>query len=67
VILLNAAMGRKVSTGVPNARCEKKVGFKEEDYKVWLKDTGRQHSISNLFHFLSWISNKLDSPVTAQG
>jgi hypothetical protein len=27
-----------------------------------LGTTGRQHSISNLFHFLGWIGNKIDSP-----
>jgi hypothetical protein len=44
---------------------EKIVGFNESDYKAWLKETGRQHSTSNLFHFLGWISRKLDGPVTA--
>jgi hypothetical protein len=44
---------------------EKIVGFNESDYKDWLKNTGRQHSTSNLFHFLDWISSKIDNPVTA--
>ena len=44
---------------------ERIVGFNESDYKAWLKNTGRQHSTSNLFHFLGWISNKIDNPLTA--
>jgi hypothetical protein len=39
--------------------------FTDSDYKAWLKNTGRQHSTSNLFHFLGWISNKIDNPGTA--
>jgi hypothetical protein len=39
--------------------------FTDSDYKAWLKNTGRQHSTSNLFHFLGWISNKIDDPGTA--
>jgi hypothetical protein len=34
---------------------EKIVGFNESDYFDWLKQTGRQHNITNLFHFLEWI------------
>jgi hypothetical protein len=37
---------------------EKIVGFNESDYKAWLRNTGRQHSTSNLFHFLGWIGTK---------
>jgi hypothetical protein len=56
---------RDLKKHLDSGELEKIVGFNESDYKAWLKDTGRQHSISNLFHFLGWISNKLDNPVTA--
>jgi hypothetical protein len=32
------------------------VGFKESDYMSWLKESGRKHSITNLFDFLDWIA-----------
>jgi hypothetical protein len=44
---------------------EKIVGFNEADYKSWLKTTGCQHNLSNLFRFLGWISDNIDGPLTA--
>jgi len=52
---------RDLKAHLNSGELEKIVGFDESDYKGWLKTTGRQHSISNLFHFLGWISNKIDS------
>jgi hypothetical protein len=37
------------------AELERKVGFHKQDYLDWLKQKGRQHSISNIFHFMSWV------------
>jgi len=34
---------------------QKIVGFNEDDYKNWLSHKNRQHSMSNLFHFIDWI------------
>ncbi len=33
---------------------EKLVGFNQADYELWLKETNRQHNISNLIHFTDW-------------
>jgi hypothetical protein len=55
---------RDLKAHLDSGELEKIVGFNESDYKAWLKDTGRQHSVSNLFHFLGWISGKIDGPVT---
>lgn len=55
---------RDLKTHLDSGELEKLVGFNESDYRTWLESTGRQHSVSNLFHFLGWISNKLDSPAT---
>jgi hypothetical protein len=56
---------RDLKKHLDSGELEKLVGFNESDYKAWLKNTGRQHSTSNLFHFLGWISNKTDNTVTA--
>ncbi len=56
---------RDLKAHLDSGGLEKIVGFNEADYKGWLKSTGRQHGISNLFHFLGWISAKIDGPVTA--
>jgi len=37
---------------------ERKVGFCKQDYANWLKERNRQHSISNLFHFMNWIGKR---------
>ena len=56
---------RDLKAHIDSGGLEKIVGFNEADYKAWLRDKKRQHSISNLFHFLGWISDKIDGPVTA--
>lgn len=56
---------RDLKARLDSGELEKIIGFNESDYKTWLKNTGRQHSTSNLFHFLGWISRKIDGPVTA--
>jgi len=56
---------RDLRAHLDSGELEKIVGFNESDYKAWLKDAGCKHSISNLFHFLGWISKKIDNPVTA--
>lgn len=38
---------------------EKIVGFNVDDYRQWLRENNRQHSTSNLFHFLEWIGNAM--------
>jgi hypothetical protein len=53
---------RDLRAHLNSGELEKIVGFDESDYKGWLKTTGRQHSVSALFHFLGWISNKIDGP-----
>jgi hypothetical protein len=52
---------RDLKAHINSGELEKIVGFNEGDYKGWLKTTGRQHNISNLVHFLGWISNKIDN------
>ena len=52
---------RDLKAHINSGELEKIVGFNEADYKGWLKTTGRQHNISNLVHFLGWISNKIDN------
>jgi hypothetical protein len=37
---------------------EKRVEFNQGDYEEWLRDTNRHHDISNLFHFVDWITKK---------
>ncbi|HEY6766756.1 MAG TPA: hypothetical protein VI386_18495 [Candidatus Sulfotelmatobacter sp.] len=54
---------RDLKAHINSGELEKIVGFNEADYKGWLKTTGRQHSVSNLVHFLDWISNKIDGPL----
>jgi len=54
---------RDLKRHLDSGELEKIVGFNESDYKAWLKNTGRQHSTSTLFHFLGWISNKIDNSV----
>jgi len=39
---------------------EKKVGFKQSDYAEWLKRKNRQHSVSNVFHFMHWKGKQQD-------
>lgn len=57
---------RDLKAHIDSGALEKIVGFNEADYKAWLKDKNRQHSISALFHFLGWISEKIDGPVAAR-
>lgn len=47
---------RDLKAHIESGELGKKVGFSEADYKAWLNSTGRQHSISNLFHFLEWVA-----------
>jgi hypothetical protein len=56
---------RDLKAHLDTGELERIVGFNESDYKAWLKQTGCRHSISNLFHFLGWISGKIDGPVTS--
>jgi hypothetical protein len=57
---------RDLKAHLDSSELEKIVGFNESNYKEWLKSSGCQHSISNLFHFLGWISKKIDNPVAAR-
>lgn len=57
---------RHLKVAIDSGRLQRIVGFNEADYQEWLRSTRRQHSISNLFHFLGWISNKIDSPAPAR-
>jgi hypothetical protein len=41
-----------------SGQAEKIAGFNESDYLAWLKESGRAHSVSNLFHFLHWINRR---------
>lgn len=40
------------------AELEQKVGFHKQDYLEWLKQRGRHHDVSNLFHFMDWIAKQ---------
>jgi len=40
------------------AEVQKIVGFNQNDYVQWLKDRNRQDSISNKFHFITWIARR---------
>jgi hypothetical protein len=40
------------------ADLEKKVQFNQQDYLNWLKERGRQHNTTNLFHFQNWIGRR---------
>jgi hypothetical protein len=46
---------RDLKKHLDSGELEKIVGFNESDYKTWLKNAGRQHNTSNLFHFMNWI------------
>jgi hypothetical protein len=52
---------RDLKAHINSGELDRIVGFNEAGYKGWLKTTGRQHSISNLVHFLDWISDDLPS------
>jgi hypothetical protein len=36
----------------------KKLGMGEQEYLEWLKERERQHSISNLFHYINWAAKR---------
>ena len=37
---------------IDSGEAERIVGFNEADYLLWLKESGRKHSVSNVIHFL---------------
>jgi hypothetical protein len=43
---------RDLKNHIDSGELQKIVGFSESDYLRWLKETGRQHSTSNLIRFL---------------
>lgn len=49
-----AGLKRHLESG----QLEKKVGFNEKDYLVWLAERNRQHNMSNLIMFLDWIRKR---------
>lgn len=49
---------RSLKANIASGELEKKIGFTESDYLGWLKKTGREHSTSDLIHFLDWIGEK---------
>lgn len=40
------------------SRLQEKTGFNQEDYLRWLKDRNRQHSMSNLIHFVNGMAKR---------
>lgn len=48
---------RDLKAHIDSGELEKIVGFNESDYLAWLKQTGREHSISNLLHFIGTRGN----------
>ena len=49
---------RSLKSHIDSGELGKTVGFSESDYLEWLKKPGREHSISNLIHFLDSIGKK---------
>jgi hypothetical protein len=43
---------------IGSGQLEKKVGFNEEEYMMWLGDRNRRHNMSNLILFLDWIRRR---------